>query len=59
MGLCSVPAPSCLLTSKGKLEHGGAFDRVQQGERSSRGSKSIMGSDALFLKIQREGLVKG
>lgn len=58
MGLRSAPAPSSLLTPKGKLE-GGTFDEVQQGEHSSRGSKSIVGSDGIFLKIQRAGPVKG
>lgn len=45
--------PSLFQPSDFQRDAGVAFDRVQQGEHSSTGSKSRMGSDVLFLKIQR------
>lgn len=45
--------PSPFQPSDFQREAGVAFDRVQQGEHSSTGSKSMMGSDMLFLKLQR------
>lgn len=49
-------APSQPLSASDfQREAGVALDRVRQGERSSDGVESIMGSDVLLLKIQREG----
>lgn len=57
-GKGALLCPSPFQPSDFQREAGVGFDRVQGGEHSSKSSKSMIGSDVLFLKIQRAGPLK-